>query len=439
MRKNLTFTLISLLVLLDSCSQPKPSISSETESFKCAIDYIESFNKDIQQLEKFYISYYENPDIERSLEIESTHKESWGKLTPTQIAYDSDNEIILLVKAKKMPNDHLVFDFKLRENMPDKIEFFTRTGISIDGPKNQDLSSEYVMYIADRAVRINDSLIQQTVNEIAKGYDTYYLIPEIGKNISTMLIDNLKKEKYSQITKAGRLADSIQKDILEVHFDLHSWVEANRGMLSYDSIAGPSENFGFEEVKRMEGNVGYIKLNEFSQLEEAQVIASQALDSVSNCKILFFDLRDNYGGYPEMLQFLSSYFFQVPTIITTLHDRNGNIVDEIWTLDSIPGKRFNDSFPVIILTSNRTASAAEGFVNFFKKNKRALIIGETTKGAGHPAKEIVINQSFVVSIPFLRVDESDRTEGEGIIPDIQVRADKSLKKAIKHIDIILND
>ncbi len=134
-----------------------------------------------------------------------------------------------------------------------------------------------------------------------------------------------------------------------------------------------------------------------------------------------------------MIQFLSSYFFPIPTKINTLYDRNGNIVDEIWTHESIPGKRFSDSLPVIILTSNNTASAAEGFVSFFKKNNRAIIIGETTKGARHPAKEIVINSLFVVSIPYLKGDEKSIVEGKGIIPDINIPAGRALKKAIEYV------
>ena len=440
MKMKLIFAFIIILKLLNyqSYSQTKAFESSNTKAYQCILNYIESFNTNKEQLEKYFISYYEDPKIERRLEIESTLLKSWGKLKPTQVVYDSDNEIILLVEADKMPEDFLLFDLKLTENIPVKIEFFTRTGYS-KPPKDWAYELEDLMYLADRTVRINDSIIHQTVNKIAKEYDTYYYIPEIGTSISTKLIENLRNGKYNQIRKAGTLVDIITEDIQEVHIDLHSWVEANRRMLSIDSIAGPSENFGFEEVKRIEGNVGYIKLNEFSPLKEAQVIASQALDSVSNCKTLIIDLCDNHGGYPEMMQFLSSYFFQVPTLITTLYDRNGNIIDEIWTLDSIPGKRFNDSFPVIILTSNRTASAAEGFIKFFKKNKRVILIGETTKGAGHPAKEIVINPFFVVSIPFLKGDETDGAEGEGIKPDIPVRADKSLEKAIKHARKILDD
>ncbi len=102
-------------------------------------------------------------------------------------------------------------------------------------------------------------------------------------------------------------------------------------------------------------------------------------------------------------------------------------------------KQLNETANSVCALLQQTASAAEGFVNFFKKNNRAIIIGETTKGARHPAKEIVINPLFIVSVPFLRGDETGVTEGEGIIPDIHVRASKSLETAIKHARKILDD
>jgi hypothetical protein len=442
MKAKLIISIITNLILLYNCSfsQPASSISSNTKAFQCAISYIESFNtKNNEQLEKFFISYYEYPDLERRLKIERSLQKSWGKLKPNRVVYDSENEIILLMQTTKMSKSYLIFDLKLRGPIPEKIEYFTRTGINRPKDRNSLLTDMEVMYFADRAVPIKDTIIQQTVNGIAKTYDSYYFIPEIGKSISTMLIDNLNSGKYSQTTKAGRLADSIRSDILDLHFDSHSWVEANRRLLPFDSIEGSPQNFGFEKVRVIDGDVGYIKLNEFSPLKEAQVVARGALDSLSNCKALIFDLRNNHGGYPQMIQFLSSYFFQFPTKINILYDRDRNIVDEIWTLDSVPGKRFSNSLPVIIITSSQTASAAEGFVNFFKKENRAIIIGETTKGARHPAKEVVINPLFVASIPYLRGDEKDVIEGEGIIPDILIPADVALEKAIKHINKILND
>ena len=432
MKLKLIFTLIAILNFLDgySYSQSISSDSSNTLAYQCVMDYIESFNKmNNEQLGIYFNSYYEDPKLERRLEIESSLKKSWGSLKPERIVYDSENEIILLVQAKKMKESYLLFDLKLWENTTGKIESFTKTGLS--KPEGQIALTTEAMHYADRAVRINDSIIQQTVHEIAKAYDTHYFMPEAGRNISAMLIDNLKNGKYSQISKAGKLADSLKTDILELHFDLHSWVEADRRLLPYDSILRSSQNYGFEKVEIIEDDVGYIKLNEFSPLEEARVFANHALDSLSNCKILIIDLRQNHGGYPQMMQFLSSYFFPVPTKINTLYDRNGDIVDEIWTFDSIPGTRFHDSVPVYILTSKQTASAAEGFVSFFKRTNRAIIIGDTTRGARHPAKEIVINSLFVVSIPYLRGEEIGVIEGEGVNPDIQISASMALEKAIE--------
>jgi hypothetical protein len=64
--------------------------------------------------------------------------------------------------------------------------------------------------------------------ETARAYDNYYFILEAGQRISHMLTDNLKNGKYSQIRKAGQFADSLKSDILNLHFDALSWIEADR-------------------------------------------------------------------------------------------------------------------------------------------------------------------------------------------------------------------
>jgi ubiquinone/menaquinone biosynthesis C-methylase UbiE len=192
-------------------------------------------------------------------------------------------------------------------------------------------------------------------------------------------------------------------DVLRVHYDLHSFVEANR------------------------------RLNGFSSSKEALPVAGQALAFVVNCAGLVFDLRENGGGFPEMIQFLSSCFFPGGTKLVTLVDRAGNIANDLRTLDQIPGVRFRESWPVCILTSRETASAAERFVEIFKKSGRAKIIGENTKGATHPAREIDIHRLFVVSIPFLRAGETENVEGKGIVPDIPTGAKQALEQAVDFI------
>jgi len=86
------------------------------------------------------------------------------------------------------------------------------------------------------------------------------------------------------------------------------------------------------------------------------------------------------------------------------------------------------------LTSNRTGSAAEGFAYTLKHLDRATIVGEVTRGAAHPSKEVVINDYFRVSVPFLRAENvvtGTSFEGKGVVPQIKVSADKALAAAIK--------
>ena len=436
MRVKLIFNLLACLNL--AChfafSQPSNKNSSNTQALECAIKYVESFNmKSSEQLYEFFTIYYGDIDNERRLSIERSLRTSWGKLVLSRVIYDSNYEIIALIHASKMPNSVLMFDIKISENAPNKIEYFARTGIPIPDNRTFSITDREVLYFADRSIPIADTTIYKTVLDIAKAFSNHYYIPEIGDRISSQLMKNLDHGKYNQLSKAGKLADSLLADILRVHFDSHTSVEVDRHLLSVDSITGPSQDYGFETTEIIEDNVGYIKLNEFSPGKGAQDRAQGIFDSVSVCNSLILDLRNNVGGYPEMIEFVSGYFFSNPVKINNLYDRNGNIVNEMWTQDRIPGDRFSDSVPVVILTSKQTASAAEGFVYIFKKTGRATIVGEPTKGAHHPAKELVINPLFVVSIPFMRGDEIDLPEGKGIAPDILVPSEKALGRAVEYL------
>ena len=433
MKNLLSLTSIIFFMGCPSYSQTGVPEKPETNAFQCLASYIEVMNsKEEKDLLSFFSVYYGNSDHSRRHELDNSLKKSWGQLKSVRVAYDSENETIMLIKASKMHDSYLVFDLKLAKD--NRIEFFTRTGVS-QKPKGESVSIQEIIAVADRAVSINDSIIEHSTMEIAKAYDTHYFTPEVGHRISSMLIDNLRDGKYSQIKKAGHFADSLKEDILDLHFDTHSWIEADRKLLPDHQASPSSQDFGFEKVKVLDRNIGYIKLNEFNPQKEARETASHALDSVSGCIGLILDLRDNIGGYPEMIKFISGYFFSKPTKINTLFDRNGKIVEELWSVQGITGTKFGDNFPLVILTSKRTASAAEGFVNFFKKQRRATIIGETTAGARHPAKEIRIGTLFTVSIPYLRGEE-ETAEGQGIVPDIPVQEEKALDKAV---DLVRNN
>ena len=130
------------------------------------------------------------------------------------------------------------------------------------------------------------------------------------------------------------------------------------------------DNYTFEKTELLPGNIGYIKFNGFLEGDDANKAAAAALAKVADCDALIFDLRDNGGGSPEMIKFISSYLFDVPTHLNSFYDRTANKTSETWTTAEVPGKRFAPTLPVYILTSGHTFSAAEEFTYNLKNLKR---------------------------------------------------------------------
>ncbi|WP_407463546.1 hypothetical protein [Xanthomonas campestris] len=58
------------------------------------------------------------------------------------------------------------------------------------------------------------------------------------------------------------------------------------------------DNFAFDKVQRLHGNIGYAKFCFFAYPYLAAATASSATDFVANTDALIIDLRDNAGGDP---------------------------------------------------------------------------------------------------------------------------------------------
>ena len=81
------------------------------------------------------------------------------------------------------------------------------------------------------------------------------------------------------------------------------------------------DNCGFEKVERLAGNVGYVKFNQFGDPEICKEIAVAAMTFISNADAVIFDMRDNGGGRPDMVAFLTSYLFAERTHLNDFWNR----------------------------------------------------------------------------------------------------------------------
>ncbi|MHA2074243.1 MAG: S41 family peptidase, partial [Candidatus Hodarchaeales archaeon] len=196
---------------------------------------------------------------------------------------------------------------------------------------------------------------------------------------------------------------------------------------------GKRQNFGFKQVKILDGNVGYIELNKFShtKIREAAEVAISAMQFIKHTDAVIIDLRNNGGGEPEMVQLLASYFFDVRTQLNTIEKRYEMKEEQWWTYPYVPGKAHSEK-DLYILTSSITFSGAEDFTYALQCQKRALVVGEQTKGGGHSVDFFPIHDDLVLMLPTGRAFNTltkDGWEGKGITPDIKVSSDKAFNVA----------
>ena len=89
-------------------------------------------------------------------------------------------------------------------------------------------------------------------------------------------------------------------------------------------------NFGVRRVEVLPGNVGYIDLREFANFafgrpdEPARRAIEAALQMVSATDAVIIDLRENGGGAPAMVGYLTSAFTPKDAkIYNVFHSRRG--------------------------------------------------------------------------------------------------------------------
>jgi len=160
-------------------------------------------------------------------------------------------------------------------------------------------------------------------------------------------------------------------------------------------------NYGFKELKILDGNIGYLNLSVFFSTDYAGKIADAAMAYFSNCNALIIDLRANGGGWGDMVVYLLAYFIdnKEPLVLNITESTLDSTIYSEVVPTYVPGLELAD-IPIYVLTSQVTASAAEAFTSHLKYfNKNTVIVGKKTKGAENPVEHIAVDENFVLQIP----------------------------------------
>jgi hypothetical protein len=272
-----------------------------------------------------------------------------------------------------------------------------------------------------------------------------YVFPDVAKKMEQALREHQKSGAYDSVVTARAFATLLTQQLQAVSRDKHLSVSFAVKPLP-EKQAEPSEadkakfraqleqmNCGFQKAEKLDGNIGYIKFDMFGDTETCGPKATAAFAAVGDVDALIFDLRENGGGQPEMVAFVTSYLFAKRTHLNDIYERKDNKTTEYWTKPDVPGKKLAKQ-PVFVLTSKNTFSGAEEFAYNLKNLKRATIVGETTGGGAHPTRGARIDAHFMIGVPFARaINPITKTnwEGTGVEPDVKVAAADALDEAKK--------
>jgi hypothetical protein len=299
------------------------------------------------------------------------------------------------------------------------------------------------------AVRIDAAGRAKVIDGAIAKLDSFYVFPEVAKRMADSLRARQRRGDYDSYTNAISFSMKLNGEVGELGRDKHMRMSYSVRPIPPRPATPPPPtredsarmraqmdelNCGFVKVEQLPGNVGYVKFNGFFDVDACGPTASAAMTFVAGSRALIVDLRDNGGGQPAMVAYISSYLFDSRTHLNDLWTRHNGKTDEYWTRDDIPGRRFGGEKPVYVLTSTRTFSGAEEFSYNLKSLKRATIIGETTGGGAHPVMGHAIADHFMLGVPFARaINPITRTnwEGTGVDPDIKVPASDALTTALK--------
>jgi carboxyl-terminal processing protease len=163
---------------------------------------------------------------------------------------------------------------------------------------------------------------------------------------------------------------------------------------------------------------------------------------------LVLDLRNNGGGGSEAMTDVASIFLSPRTRLGRFTDRTASVVIEpqtrtamVMAAESIA--RFDGG--LVILTSERTASAAEIFAASIKEARRATLMGSSTCGCVLAIRRrhlLPDGGELDVSEMDYRTSMGVRLEGTGVAPDETVMPDvadvrngrdRATERAIEHL------
>lgn len=182
-----------------------------------------------------------------------------------------------------------------------------------------------------------------------------------------------------------------------------------------------------ETVKsRLIGDVGVIRISQFTEQTDPGVHAAMKSLQAEVAKAqpngqlrgLILDLRNDPGGLLGQAISVSNDFLDRGGIVST----RGRHSEDSESWSAKPGRDISGNLPIVVLTNNGTASAAEIVAGALQDDRRALVLGTQTFGKGSVQTLFPLPGNGAIRLTTARYyTPSGRSiQGLGVTPNVQV-------------------
>ncbi|GAA5087658.1 S41 family peptidase [Chryseobacterium ginsengisoli] len=279
------------------------------------------------------------------------------------------------------------------------------------------------------------------LKEISDKIKQNYIDEKVFKSIDSLFQSENKSGNFNLLNEKD-FAQNLTQKLRTVTKDKHFFVKYLENYTpekkinikeneKLNNFHNSLENFGFEKVERLAGNIGYINYKGFAEANSSEKVLESTMNFVANTNSLIIDLRENGGGDNEMLLLFCSYFFNKKTDLYTTYFRNSGKTVKNKTQSKVLGKKYLNK-NIYFLTSGKTFSAGEALAYFLQEIKMATVIGEKTGGAANPVDPFFIQNKYMLLVPDGKITSTisgKNWDHIGVIPDVNVSVENALKTA----------
>lgn len=194
--------------------------------------------------------------------------------------------------------------------------------------------------VSEKDSPINDSqktvIIQKAISLLRE----HYVFPERVSNIESCLSEanHRHSDALTLFSFLERFNTDLERCGNDKHLDIFYGPQIVAKLRRADTVQTSSsapleylqmlayENYLVRKVERLDGNIGYLKLNGFIELEHSKEVLSSAMHFIAHSNAIILDLRENGGGSAATTNYLMSYFLPDSTLLGEFRSKRSGVI-----------------------------------------------------------------------------------------------------------------